>query len=288
MINKKFVGRKLVIATMHKKECVIAPLLEQQLGVNIIIPSGFNTDKFGTFSGEIKRAGNQLETARKKAYAAMELTNTDLAIASEGSFGAHPSTPFIQSNLELILFVDKKNGLEIRGHHRTSETNIDGEYVTSVVEAVNFATKHNFPEYGVVLKFGENSRFGIYKGIYKNISTLEELSCQVKKMLSRPFTKKIFIETDMRAHKNPIRMKAIKQATTDLLKNIKSVCPRCETPGFVITDLKKGLACRLCSSPTDLPKYEIYTCSKCKNSQKKLVTQYGKSADPKYCDYCNP
>ncbi len=286
MINtlKKFAGRKIIIATMHKKEQVITPLFEQRLGVTIVIPSAFNTDKFGIFAREIKKTDNQLEAAIKKAYAAMELTHTDLAIASEGSFGAHPAIPFIQSNLELILFIDKKNELEIRGHHRTSETNMDGEYVTSADKAVNFAIKYNFPDAGIILKFGEKSKFRIYK----NISTLEECTYRTKKMLSRPFTKKIFIETDMRAHKNPIRMKAIEQATIDLLKNIESVCPECETPGFIITDIKKGLACSLCSLPTDLPIHELYTCSKYKYSQNKLITKHNKLADPMYYGYCNP
>ncbi len=285
MTSKKlFAGRKIVIATMHKKDRVIAPLLEEQLGVTAVIADNLNTDKFGTFSGEIKRAGNQLEVAKKKAYAAMKLTNTDMAIASEGSFGAHPSIPFIQSNLELVLFIDKKNMLEIRGHHRTSETNMDGAYVTSVDEAVNFAIKHNFPEFGIILKSGKKSKFEIYK----NISTLDELSYRAKKMLSRPFVKKIFIETDMRAHKNPIRMKAIEKATIDLLKNIQSVCPECKTPGFVAVDFEKGLPCSLCKIPTDLPIYDIYHCEKCGFSTQKPVTKYGDLADPKYCGHCNP
>ncbi len=282
--KKLFAGRKIVIATMHKKERVIAPLLEQQLGVTAIIADGLNTDKFGTFTREIKRTGSQLEVARKKAYAAMELTNTDLAIASEGSFGSHPSMPFIQSNLELVLFVDKKHGLEIRGHHRTSETNMDGEYVTNIAEVVDFAIKHGFPENGIILRMSENGRFGIHK----NISTIEKLSNKAQKMLSRPFIKKIFIETDMRAHKNPVRMKAIEKATLDLIENINSHCPECESPGFVVVDFEKGLQCSLCKIPTDLPIYDIYRCEKCNFSNKKRVTKYGDLADPKYCGYCNP
>ncbi|MBZ1348750.1 MAG: hypothetical protein KY053_00720 [Candidatus Liptonbacteria bacterium] len=285
MTNKKlFAGRKIVIATMHKKEHVIAPLLEQQLGVTTVVADGLNTDKFGTFTREIKRIDDQLETARKKAYAAMELTKTDLAIASEGSFSPHPSVPFIQSSLELVLFIDKKHGLEIKGHHRASETNMNGEYATNIAEVINFATKHNFPETGIILRFGENIRFGIYK----NILTLEELSYQAKKMFSYPFVKKIFIETDMRAHKNPIRMKAIEKATIDLLKNIQSVCPECKTPGFVAVDFEKGLPCSLCKIPTDLPIYDIYHCEKCGFSTQKPVTKYGDLADPKYCGHCNP
>lgn len=103
-----FQGRTIVIATMHGKESVIAPLLEKYLGVNPVLIENFNTDKYGTFSGEIKRYGSQLEAVKKKALVAMELAQTDLVIASEGSFGEHPMMPFVQSNLELIILIDKK------------------------------------------------------------------------------------------------------------------------------------------------------------------------------------
>jgi len=98
-----FRGRTAVLATMHGKEKVIVPLLEE-LGIKVIIPSTLNTDVFGTFTQDIGRTGNQLEAARAKAKAALALTGLDLAIASEGSFGADPQIPFVRSNLELILF----------------------------------------------------------------------------------------------------------------------------------------------------------------------------------------
>ena len=284
MKNNLFTGRKIVIATKHKKEDVIAPLLERHLDVQVVIPENFNSDKFGTFTREIKRVGNQLEAARIKAITAMELTGTNLAVASEGSFGEHPSMPFMQSNLELVLLIDKKNNYEIRGHHRTFETNLDGTYVSSIEEVLELAKKHNFPEHGLILRRSEKSRFGVYK----EIKTLEELILRAKKMLSSPFLKRIFVETDMRAHRNPTRMKAIEKATEDLIKNIRSSCPQCGSPGFVVTGFKKGLLCRLCKLPTDLPQKEIYLCGKCGFSLEKPATKYGKLADPKDCDHCNP
>lgn len=268
---------------MHEKECVIAPLLAKYLGVEIVVPTLFDSDRFGTFTKEIKRAGNQLEAARAKAYAAMASEGIDLGVSSEGSFGAHPSTPFIQSNIELVLFVDKRNGYEIRGHHRTQETNMSGQYVVSVEEALDFARKIGFPEHGVIVRKSENGRFGIHKDIH----TEEMLVDTVKKMLSGFFTKRVFLETDMRAHKNPLRMKAINKATEDLIKNIASLCPRCQVPGFVIVDFEKGLRCSLCNIPTDLPLHDIHQCSVCNHKEKKAVTKYGKAADPQYCGYCN-
>lgn len=282
--NELFSNRKIVIATKHEKELVIAPLLERELGVRAVIPKNFDSDQFGTFTREIKRAGNQLEAARKKAEAAMAIAGVDLAVSSEGSFGAHPSVPFVQSNFELVLFVDKKHGYEIRGHHRTPETNMDGQYVTSTEEALDFAKKIGFPGHGIIVRQSENGKFGIHK----NVRTEEELEKLARKMLSGFFRKRIFLETDMRAHRNPTRMQAIAKATEDLIKNIRSQCPGCFAPGFVVVDFEKGLPCRFCGIPTDLPVFDVYRCARCGFSEKKKVTQYGKSADQKYCGWCNP
>lgn len=279
-----FKGRKLVIATMHEKERVIAPLLEKHLGVEVVVPKQFDSDKFGTFTREIKRAGNQLEAARAKAHAAMASEGVDLGVSSEGSFGAYPSIPFVQSNFELVLFIDKKNGREIRGHHQTPETNMSGQYVTTAEEALKFARASGFPKHGVIVRKSENGR----SGIYKNIGTEEALIETASKMLAGLFTKRIFVETDMRAHRNPTRMRAIKKATEDLVKNIFSLCPKCQAPGFVVIDFEKGLRCSLCDIPTDLPLNDIYHCDACNHREKKVVTKYGKTADPQYCGYCNP
>ena len=65
-VSKLYKGRKLVIATMHNKERVIAPLLEKHLGVEIVVSKQFDSDKFGTFTREIKRVGNQLEAAARQ------------------------------------------------------------------------------------------------------------------------------------------------------------------------------------------------------------------------------
>ena len=73
-----FDGRKLVIATKHKKENVIAPLLEQYLSVKCIVPEDFDTDELGTFTGEIERKDDALSTVRQKCLLAMEQTQVEL------------------------------------------------------------------------------------------------------------------------------------------------------------------------------------------------------------------
>lgn len=160
---------------------------------------------------------------------------------------------------------------------------MDGGYVKSVEEALNFAQKIGFPDHGIIIKKSKYSKYGINK----NIITEEDIVLTVTKMLKGIFTKRIYIETDMRAHKNPTRMRAIEQATINLINNIQSLCPKCQNPGFVAVDTKKGLKCSACLLPTSLPIYEIHKCSSCNYEDKKNTT-YGDSADPMYCDYCNP
>ena len=55
-----------VLATMHGKERVIAPILEQGLGLRVALALGLDTDRFGTFSREVERTGSQLDAARAK------------------------------------------------------------------------------------------------------------------------------------------------------------------------------------------------------------------------------
>ncbi len=69
-----FSGRKLVIATKHKKEKIIGPLAASRLGVLPVVPAGLDTDQLGTFTGEIERPADPLTTARKKCEMAMALT----------------------------------------------------------------------------------------------------------------------------------------------------------------------------------------------------------------------
>ncbi|MCU0660661.1 MAG: hypothetical protein MUD00_03580 [Candidatus Pacebacteria bacterium] len=278
-----FEGRKAVLATMHGKEKAIVPILEKELGLQIVVPEHFDTDQFGTFTREIKRTGNQLEAARRKAQAAMKITGIDLGIASEGSFGSDPEIPFVQSNLELLVLVDEKNLLEITGTHRSLETNSAGEYVSTVEEALAFAKKVGFPQHGVIVRKKEKSKRGIYKGI----DTEEALRQRVTKLLKGFFIRKVYIETDMRAHMNPTRMENIAKATTDLVLQCKSECPRCKTPGFSIVATKSGRKCSGCGSVTDSPAAYIRTCQKC-HFEKEIEIKHTILENPENCSWCNP
>ena len=279
-----FKGRKLILATKHKKEIVMKPILKEELGVNVFVPDDYDTDLFGTFTGERERTGNQLEAAKKKALGALEKYGGDLVIASEGSFDGHPSIPWVISNVELVLLIDTKNDLEIRGHHRTEKTNATGEYVSNLEEAVDFSKRINFPSHGITVSKNKSDKKDLKKGINKK----EDFEKIVEELFKKFPNEKIYLVSDLRAHLNPTRMEAIGLATEDLINNIKSLCPKCKIPGFVITDVKKGLPCKWCGSPTELPLSYVYSCLKCKFFKEKEYPENIKSTDPVQCNHCNP
>jgi hypothetical protein len=122
-----FAGRKVLIATKHKKELVLTPILEKELVVTCFVSEQFDTDTLGTFSGEIERKHDALTTLRNKCIHAANASKSDLVIASEGSFGAHPSIFFAHANQELVMLKDFKNDLEIIAKEISLETNFNGE-----------------------------------------------------------------------------------------------------------------------------------------------------------------
>jgi aspartokinase len=281
-----FCDRQLVIATMHHKEQVIAPLVESQLGVTTLIPSQFNTDQFGTFTRDIKRKGTQIEAARHKILKALELTGKTLGIASEGSFSPHPVFPLIASNREIVLLVDLEYNLDVIGQEISTDTNYNHCNVKTVEEALEFAEKTGFPEHGLVVMV--NSDCVDSSLIYKGITQKQALIEAVETTLKQSKNGQIHIETDMRAMFNPSRMKVIGKATQNLINLLHQECPQCQFPGFDVFKRESGLPCGLCGFPTDLILSEIYHCRNCNYQEEKRFPQGNQQADPTYCQYCNP
>lgn len=279
---KPFKGRKLIIATKHGKEKVIAPILEKQLGVQCCTSKNLDTDIFGTFSGETERKNNPLITARDKCLLAMEIMKCDLAIASEGSFGPHPSIFYLQADDEILMFLDKHNNLEITHREISTETNFYGATIQNEDELNTFFKKVKFPSHGLIIRTEKSDYSKIVKGISKPEILLKTFRRYINEYGSA------YIETDMRAMYNPTRMKVIESATNKLAEKINTFCPECYTPGFSVTNVKFGLACSLCNYPTQSTLSHIFTCQKCLYNKEQKYPHGKIYEDPMYCDRCNP
>ena len=277
-----FEGREILIATQHKKEQVIKPLLEEQLGLKVAVNTKFNTDSLGTFCGETEREDDALTTLRKKCLLSLAKDKFELVIATEGSFGHHPSLFFATANDELIMLLDKKNNLEIVAREITTETNFNSQKVQSYQEVLEFTETVQFPSHAVIIKSSNKNSKLIYKGI-TSYEELEKVFIESKKEFDT-----IIVETDMRAMFNPTRMKVIEKVTHKLIAKIKNLCPNCNFPGFDVVKVNSGLPCELCNLPTKSTLSHLYQCKKCNFEELKMHPNNKSKEEPTYCDYCNP
>jgi len=275
-------GRHLIIGTMHGKESVLGPLLEENFGLKFSTLTEFDTDQFGTFSGEKDRIGSPLEVARMKCLAAMEICSVDLGLASEGSFGPHPEMGFIALNEEYLVLIDQKNQWEIVVKKSSFDTNLAGQIIDTEEELLSFSGSVGFPEHGIILKAESFNEKILVKGICDHEHLIEEF----RKL--KGLGHSILAETDMRAMFNPKRMAVIEEAGKELVKRMKSQCTQCKTPGFGPVNAHPGLPCKGCGFRTASILYLTRMCAGCGYSDQLYYPNDVRFEDPQYCNFCNP
>ena len=277
-----FEGRSLFIATNHRKESAIQPILERELNVNSFSIPMFNTDQFGTFSGEIERSQSPVDTLKAKCQLGFEVTGCDLVIATEGSFGAHPDLPFCAAHDELILLMDFKNNVSFSARILTTETNFQGKKIKSEEELMAFGESIDFPNQAIILRNEEQSMLYLKKGI----NDWDELLTAFRVCMRRHDN--VFVETDMRAMHNPLRMKHIEQLTLKLITQLKVLCPSCEMPGYGVTSVLPGLPCWICETPTSSVLKHVLTCAACQHQEEVHFPNGRQTEEPTFCPACNP
>jgi hypothetical protein len=270
------------LASMHKKEKAIKEPFKKFLGCEVI-PVDLNTDLFGTFTGEIERKLTPHKTAKEKCYKGLEIQGGTLGISSEGSFNPHPYFPFITANLEILFFTDLNLGFELTLTKLSTETNYSSQLIQSTQELFNFANKALFPSHALILRPEKANDPNL---IFKGIQNPQELENIFYICMQNSKEASVFVETDMRAHMNPTRMKIIEELSYEMADRLKKRCPSCQIPGWGIVEKVSGLPCKACYLPTDLIKSESYGCCSCSYREEKELDR--ELADPSLCPSCNP
>lgn len=137
-------GRTAALATRHRKRPLIAAPLTA-LGLRVVVAGEVDTDQFGTFTGDRVRTGSARDTVEAKARAALSSAAFPLGLASEGSFGPHPASPWIALDLELVALVDDNTGLVVVGRARSTGVTWASHPVTGERELHGFLTTVGFP-----------------------------------------------------------------------------------------------------------------------------------------------
>lgn len=277
-----FWAKKIVIATKHKKETVIGPAFQKAFGMSYFLPEELDTDKLGTFTGEVERVGTPIDAARKKCELALAGCDADWAVASEGSFGPHPTLYFMPADEEYIVLVNRKKDLEIAVKTCSLDTNYTSYDAGSDEKVADFLKRVKFPSHALIVMDSPSNPQFMEKGIATDVQLTQAMDYCIAHFGS------YHIMTDMRAMCNPTRMSVIQELTVKLVEKMRSCCPACSRPGFSVTDVIRGLACSCCSLPTNSIKSLIYSCAGCHYTQLKEYPEAKLSEDPMFCDYCNP
>ena len=272
-------GCDVALLTQHGKEALLRAPLAQGLGCRLVHTDQFDTDRLGSFSGDIPRQGSQLQAARAKAQLALALTELPLALASEGAFGPDPYTGMMPWDLEILLWCDPQRELEVVGQADGAAMHLQRD-VDDWEAMLAFATSAQFPSHHLVLRTADPTG-PVFKGLRDEAALRDAfLRCQ-------SHGGAVCAESDLRAHANPTRQRVIVQAAHNLVAKLQSHCPRCHLPGFWLSQHTPGLPCRVCFKPTRLPVEEIWQCPACQLQEARRL-QLKQFADPAHCDACNP
>jgi hypothetical protein len=169
-------------------------------------------------------------------------------------------------------------------HYRSYETNYSAATIKTVKELEAFAKQGLFPSHGLIVSSYPKSPKALH---YKGIQDWSDLISKFKACLTDSQTREVIVETDMRAHMNPTRMKVLSSFAEVFTQRLSQMCPSCNLPGWGVIATSPVLPCSFCNFPTCVTKESSFGCIQCAY-QETIPTTKQTKADPRYCSQCNP
>ncbi|WP_216904383.1 DUF6671 family protein [Synechococcus sp. CCY 9618] len=285
-----YAGRCVALATCHGKERVLARPFRRALNLTVVVATGCETDRFGTFSGERPRPSHARETCRRKAEAGLAHTGLDLGLASEGSFGPHPAFPWLAAGVEWLTFIDRRADLVIEERLIAPRTNFDQRLVAPADDIGAWLGQVGFPSHALIARPHRTDGIGTPGSdpLIKGIRDPGQLALALRSCAEASPAGLVRLETDMRAHCNPTRLRAIRTLAFRLVRRIASPCPACGAPGWGLMDRLAGLPCGWCGGPTEGHRVEVRGCVACGHRLEAPRADGRRWADPGDCTRCNP
>lgn len=277
-------GERIVITTRHGKARALAPPLQARLGATLEAFEA-DTDTLGTFSGEVERSGSALECARRKCEWGLAATGARFGLASEGSFGPHPVIPFIAGDEEILYFIDRQHDFHLHLSLLSGKTNYAMATVGDAQALADFAERARFPDHALVLR---PESLPVGPALHKGIASQEALAAAFAEAQQASPDGRVRVETDMRAHLNPMRMAVIAELGAMLAARLAADCPACGLPGWGQVRVRRGLPCGDCGAATRRVLATVEGCVRCDFESTRPREDGCEAADPGDCDYCNP
>jgi hypothetical protein len=268
-------SQALALLTLHGKGPCMAPIA-RELGCELVVVDDFDTDSLGTFTGEVGRAGTQLQAAQRKAELAAQRAGCRYGLGSEGSFGPDPYLGLSAWGTEVVAWHDAQEARFVHAVAQGPDVVYAQAEVRSLDEALDFARRHQFPSHGLVIGRPGEAVFS------KDVADLTAFEHRVRAGLAQG---SVWLETDMRAHRNPTRMAMIARAADALAARLACRCPGCDRRGFGVVRLVPGACCQACLRPTEQARAQLLQCDACGFEQTQALRSV---VPPTHCAHCNP
>jgi hypothetical protein len=272
------------MTTKHAKSLAAAPHFHKVLGASVL-EYPLDTDSLGTFSGEVDRKCSSRECARRKCEWGLDLLGVELGLASEGSFGPHPTVPFIPCGHEILYFIDRRRNIHLHVGRLCERTNYRMQAIESYDELLQFAIRAGFPSHGMIVR---PTPWQAGQILFKGIDAPDKLESAFHESKRLSESGQVWVETDMRAQFNPTRMAEISVLSRSLAERLAARCPVCHSPGWGLVETENGLKCQSCDQPTELIAQEILGCAVCSHRERTRRRDGVQRASPRYCSRCNP
>ncbi len=273
-------GHTVVFATRHGKHRQVGDAFAG-IGLTVTAPADIDTDRFGTFTGEITRTSSPVDAARAKARLAADATAHPYTLASEASYAPLPMG--LPGHEELLLFTDTERGIEVIEIDRVLTTLPAAVRISDAAEAESFLAACGFGAQAVIVRPAAGGRpADTHKGITTRRRFTEALAAATR----RSPDGRAVVEPDLRAMHNPTRQEVLRRLGRRLARRLATTCPDCGCPGFGRTGTRPGLPCAACGTGTPVIAADVHTCARCPH--KTEMAREATFADPQWCPSCNP
>ncbi|MFM7146951.1 MAG: DUF6671 family protein [Actinomycetales bacterium] len=283
-------GQSAVLATKHGKLPLVAPPLEDQVGL-AVVDCDVDTDVFGTFAGDVPRTLTMGEAAIAKARLGMQRTGLTLGLGSEGTIGPDPVTGMLTCDVELLTLVDDAQGIVITEVVRDFEIVAISQAVSPGDSLDALRTAADFPQHALIVRpeavaVPELLPELLVKGVGTDVDAAE-LDAAIRRCAQASPSGKARVESDFRAHCSPSRQRIIRATAQALARRIARRCPNCATPGWGQIDLLRGLPCAACGAWVARARWGVVLgCVRCDHTLE--VSDGRTTEDPVRCNICNP
>ena len=198
-LGSPYGGQRICLATHHGKERALARPFALGLGA---------------FSGEVQRLDDALSTCRSKAWIGLEQSGLGLGMASEASFGPHPAVPMLAVGQELLVFIDRARDLTVVEQRIEWRTNYAQKRLKPGEDPIPWLKQVGFPSHGVIARPSERADGPFLKDLTDPV-VLQEALAACRRLDSQG---QVWLATDMRAHRNPTRMRSIRRLGVELVQ----------------------------------------------------------------------